>query len=478
MRIRSIGAKLTVWYTSLLTVTFLFLGGTAYGLLAYSLSRDIDTALNGVAEVLAKRARVDGTPFIPSDIDKLFRRFFGFSPLDRYIEIFDPLGRRDPSQSRPRAKELSLSPKALKNASQGLPTFETVESTGSKPVRVVTMPVTEAGRVSNLVQVGMSLENMYKTRRRFLLIMASVLPLALLLAGGGGWLLARRALKSVDRMTRTAQRISGEHLDERLQVTGSDDELDRLAKTLNDMLGRLDDAFHQMRQFSADASHELQTPLTILKGEMEVALRSQRSPEEYQRVLKSGLEEIDRINHLVDGLLLLARADAGVLRMDLSPVELKQLLQEICEQMRIVADDHSISLHASLPETVSVPGDREHLRRLVLNLVDNAIKYTPAGGKVTLSLQSDNDWASLKISDTGIGLSGDEQQRIFSRFHRATETRSRDERGIGLGLSIARSVAEAHGGRIQVESTPGQGSTFTVCLPANPALDISKIRKI
>lgn len=142
----------------------------------------------------------------------------------------------------------------------------------------------------------MSLENMYKTRRRFLLIMAAVFPLGLLLAGGGGWLLARRALRPVDEMTQTAQRISGEHLDQRLQESGNGDELDRLAGTLNDMLGRLDDAIHQMRQFSADASHELQTPLTILKGEMEVALLKQRSPEEYQRVLLSGLEEIDRID--------------------------------------------------------------------------------------------------------------------------------------------------------------------------------------
>jgi len=465
MRIRSIGARLTIWYTSLLTLTFLLLGGTAYGLLAYSLSRDMDTALNGVAEVLAQRARVEGSAVVPSDVDELFRRFFGFSPLERHIEMFDPRGRRDSRQPPSRSNQLPLSPKALKNASQGLSTFETVESTGSYPARVLTMPVIRAGRVTNLVQVGMSLENMYKTRRRFLLIMAAVLPFGLLLAGGGGWLLARRALKPVDIMTQAARRISGEHLDERLQETGSGDELDRLAKTLNDMLGRLDDAFHQIRQFSADASHELQTPLTILKGEMEVALRSQRSSEEYQRVLKSGLEEIDRINHLVEGLLLLARADAGVLRMDLRPVELKELLQEIYEQMNVVADNRSISFHPSSLETVSVRGDREHLRRLLLNLVDNAIKYTPAGGSVALSLQSDEEWASVRISDTGIGLSKDEQERIFTRFHRATEARSQREGGVGLGLCIARSIAEAHGGRIQVESTPGQGSTFTVLLP-------------
>jgi two-component system OmpR family sensor kinase len=465
MQIRSVGARLTLWYTSLLTLTFLLLGGTAYGLLAYSLSRDMDTALSGVAKVLAQRAQVGTERFFPSDVDELFRRFFGFSPLDRHFEMFDPFGRRDPRQPPSLSSEVPLSPKALKNASRGLATFETFKSAGSYPIRVLTMPVMRAGRVTNLVHVGMSLENMYKTRRRFLLIMAAVLPFALLLAGGGGWLLARHTLKPVDRMTQAARRISGEHLNERLQETGSGDELDRLAKTLNDMLGRLDDAFHQMRQFSADASHELQTPLTILKGEMEVALRSPRKPEEYQRVLESGLEEIDRISQLVEGLLLLARADAGMLRLDLRPVELKELLQEIYEQMKVVADDHSVSLQTAPMESVSIQGDRENLRRLLLNLVDNAIKYTPGAGNVTLSVQAEGEWAAVRIFDTGIGLSKDEQDRIFTRFYRAVEARSQGEGGAGLGLCIAESIAEAHGGRIQVESTPGQGSTFTVLLP-------------
>jgi len=469
MPIRSIGTRLTAWYTGLLFLTLLLMGGITYGLLVYSLSRDIDTSLNGVAKVMAQRARAEGTAVFPADVDALFRRFFGFSPLDRHFDLLDPRGQRDPRRSRPRENQIPISPEALENASRGLPTFETVANSGSYPVRILTLPVIEAGRVANLVRVGMSLENMYKTRRRFLLIMASVLPFGLLLAGGGGWLLARRALKPVDQMTRTAQRIGGEHLNERLQEAGSGDELDRLARTLNDMLGRLNRSFHQMRQFSADASHELQTPLTILKGEMEVALRSQRSPEEYQRILKSGLEEIDRINHLVDGLLLLARADAGVLRLDLRPVELKAFLQEVCEQMQVVADDHSIHLQARSMEPVSVRADREQLRRLLLNLVDNAIKYTSAGGSVTLSLASDRDWVYLAISDTGIGLSENERQRIFDRFHRTTETRTIDERGVGLGLSIALSIAEAHGGRIDVESTPDQGSTFTVVLPVKPS---------
>ncbi|MFO7645069.1 MAG: ATP-binding protein [Desulfosarcina sp.] len=467
MHIRSIGVRLTAWYMGLLTLTFLVLGTAAYGLLSYSLSRDMDSSLKGIADVMAQSTRSGGKVFSPSDVDNLFRRFFGFSPLDRYLDLVDPRGQRDPDRSRPDSGELPISAEALKNASQGGSTFETIETPNGYPMRVLTLPVIDAGRVSNLVQVGMSLENMIITRRRFLLIMASVLPLCLLLAGGGGWLLARRSLRPVEHMTRSAQRISADHLDQRLELTGSGDELDRLAKTLNDMLDRLDNAFHQIRQFSADASHELQTPLTILKGEMEVALRSGRSPEEYQMVLKSGLEEIDRMNYLVGGLLLLARADTGVLRLDRQQVDLRSLVHETCKQIRVIADEHSIALQSDLPEAVSIRGDQEHLRRLMLNLCDNAIKYTPAGGSVTVSLQSTKDWVSLKITDTGIGLSQTEMQQVFSRFHRVTESRSKDVMGVGLGLSIARSIAEAHGGRIDVESTPGLGSTFTVQLPIN-----------
>jgi heavy metal sensor kinase len=360
---------------------------------------------------------------------------------------------------------MPLSPAALKNASEGLPTFESVEGLGQYPVRVLTMPVIEAGRVTGLIQVGMSQEGLYETRRRFLLTMAAVFPLALLLAGGGGWVLARRALKPVDRMTEAAHRISAEHLAERLESTGTDDELDRLANTLNGMLSRLDAAFSQIRQFSADASHELQTPLTILKGELEVALRSPRSPDEYQRILKSALEEIDRIAHLVEGLLLLARADAGVLRMDDRPVDLAQVVEEVYAQAKILPRAQPIDLRLGAVERVSIQGDHERLRRLLLNLVDNGIKYTPPGGQVTLSLHRDGEWAALQVSDSGIGLTLEEQELIFQRFYRAAEARSRGDGGAGLGLCIARSIAEAHGGSIRIKSAPGQGSTFTVLLP-------------
>jgi heavy metal sensor kinase len=449
----------------LLTVTVLVLGGVAYGLLVYSLTHETDVALHGVATALVEQAQQQTATFLPTDVDAIFQRYFGISPWQRYFEMRDSFGRNASRQSPPRSGQLPLSPQAVQNAAAGRPTIETVEGLGPYPVRVLTMPVYEAGRVARLMQVGMSQESFYVTRRLFLLIMAGVLPLALLLAGGGGWVLARRALAPVDRMTEAARRISAEHLAKRLEETGVGDELDRLAATLNAMLGRLDDAFRQIRQFSADASHELQTPVTILKGELEVALRVPRSPEVYQRHLRSALEEVDRIAMLVDGLLLLARADAGVLRMDRTPVDLAQLVEEVYEQTRVLADVQHVTLDLGLVESVTIPGDYQRLRQLLLNLVDNGLKYTPSGGRVSLSLQRCGAGAVLHVSDTGIGLSPEEQARIFQRFYRSAAARVQGQRGTGLGLCIAQSIAEAHGGCIQLESTPGRGSTFTLCLP-------------
>lgn len=457
MNLRSIRARLTFWYTSLLALSFLVLGGTGYGLLTYTLSRESDAALRGVAQTLAER---DGgvESFIPTEIDQVFRRFFGFSPLERYFERLPP----GPSSRR---GKLPLSEQALKNASRGVPTFETLEGLGPYPIRVLTWPVVKAGRVSGIIQVGMSRENLDKTLRRFLWVMAGIFPVALLLAGGGGWVLARKALKPVDQMTEAARRISVEHLDRQVRESGAGDELDRLAQTLNEMLGRLNVAFQEARQFSADASHELQTPLTVMKGEIEVGLRSPRRPEEYQAILRSALEETDRIARLVEGLLLLSRSDAGVLRMDRRPVNLKKLIEEVLREIQPLAESHSVELRSGPAELAQVQGDPDHLGRLLLNLVDNGIKYTQSGGSVEISLHRDKEFAILQVTDTGMGIAKEDQEKVFRRFYRTAAARARGESGAGLGLAIARSIVEAHGGRIQVESAVGKGSHFTVFLP-------------
>ncbi|PON10586.1 two-component sensor histidine kinase, partial [Candidatus Entotheonella serta] len=212
----------------------------------------------------------------------------------------------------------------------------------------------QSGRLVNLIQVGFSLQSFHETRRHFLRILALVFPIALILAGGGGWLLTHRALAPVAQMSQAAERISAARLDERLDESGTGDELDQLAHTLNAMLSRLDDAFRQIRQFSADASHELQTPLTVLKGELEVALRTPRSADAYQRTMRSALEEIDRIAALVDGLMLLARADAGVLRMDRQPVALHDLIYEVYDQMQILAGPRHIEFQLAPVEPMVI----------------------------------------------------------------------------------------------------------------------------
>lgn len=466
MRFRSIRLKLTFWYTGLLTLTCLLLGVLTYGLLTYSLNRDIDYALRGIADVLATTVQRRSDSMLPAEIDDIFRQFFGFSPLERHIDFFNLSGQRQREQSREKSLlEVPLSESALKAAAEGQQVFETIRGEDTPALRVLTTPVVDNGRVINVVRVGMSLENMHDTKKRYLLIMAGLLPITLLLSGGGGWLLAGRALRPIDSMTRSAKRISAEHLNQRLSVSGSKDELDRLAQTINEMLDRIDGAVQEMRRFSADASHELQTPLTILKGEIEVALLKQRNPSEYQQVLHSSLEEIDRINMLVEGLLLLARADVGALKLDLQPVDLAQICRQLCDHLQPLARQHNIELSHEDLDSVVVDGDELQLQRMLINLIDNGIKYTPPGGQVSVSVERGDHQAVIHVRDSGPGFSPDEAEKIFDRFHRTSQARQQNSKGSGLGLSIARSIALAHGGDITAESFPGGGSRFSVSIP-------------
>lgn len=466
MRVRSIRTRLTLWYTSLLALTFLMLGGIAYLMVAYTLYEDTDSSLKSVAIALAEKHKTEFNGGLPPDVNEIFRHFFGPVPIEPYFEWLDREGRVRREFNEPSG--IPFTPAAKQNAVAGIATYETVTGTGPYPMRILTWPVVELGRVTAIIRVGMSRMSLYKTISRFLLIMAVLFPLALALAGGGGWLFAHRALLPIDRMTETARKISGEALHNRLELTGAGDELDRLADTLNSMLSRLDETFAEMRQFTADASHELQTPLTILRGEIEVALRSIRSPDEYIRILKSALEEVERISALVEGLLLLARSDAGVLKMDCKAVDLVALAEDILGQVSSLATKRSVSLRLGNIEPIEIMGDPMHLRRLFLNLLDNGIKYTPSGGTVKLSIERRNEWAVVTVEDTGQGIPNDEKEKIFQRFYRSAEARSGGQGGSGLGLSIVDSIVKAHNGAVGLESSPGKGATFRICLPLRP----------
>jgi signal transduction histidine kinase len=427
-------------------------------------------------------------------MDDVLRRFFGPSFTDRFYQFLDPHGRLDPRLPRFGDEPLHISPNALKNAAEGYATFETVPSSGRFPVRVLTFPVVQGGQIVNVLQVGMSLEGLYMARQHFLGILAALVPLALVLAGGGGWLLARRALRPVDQMTRTARRIEAEQLGKRLDGAEVDDELGRLARTLNEMLARLEAAFAQVRRFSADASHELKTPLTVLKGEIEVALRNPRDPAEYQRVLASVLEEVESMARLVDDLLLLSRADAGALRWEKQAVDLDRLVEEVAKEGEVLGRGKHVQVKIQGLEPLVIRGDGQRLKQLLRNLVDNGVKYTPPGGQVALSLRrvewsngqmvdsakpvdrltnrpigTPAEWLEISVRDTGVGIAPEAMPRIFERFYRVDPARSRETGGAGLGLCIAKTIAEGHGGSIGVESTPGTGSMFTVRLPLGPA---------
>jgi heavy metal sensor kinase len=281
---------------------------------------------------------------------------------------------------------------------------------------------------------------------------------------GGGYLLARKALAPVDRMAAAAEEITARQLDRRLHAPNPDDELGRLARTLNGMIGRLERSFEEIRRFTADAAHELRTPLAILRNEAEVALRVPRDSDQYRDCLEDMLEEIENLSRLSEDLLLLFREDAGLGTQAKEVIRLDQLVYEIADHLRVLAAQaqQELTAEASLP--CKVVGNGAQLRRLVSGLVDNAIKFTPAGGKILLRVECQQGQARIIVVDTGIGIAPEHLPCIFDRFYRVDSARSRPTGGNGLGLSICRSIAESHEGAIEIESALGKGTKVTVTL--------------
>jgi heavy metal sensor kinase len=300
---------------------------------------------------------------------------------------------------------------------------------------------------------------------RLLVVLLVSLPVAMLASLAGGWFLAGRALRPVHAITEAAQKIAAGDLAQRLTVESTGDEIGRLAATFNDMIARLDVSFRQIRQFSSDASHELRTPLTVMKGETELVLRRPRDCEDYKSVLDSNLEEIDRMTRIVDELLFLARADMGEVKMASAPVRLEELIEDIHGQASLLGQEQDVKVSLASLDSATVLGDELRLRELLLNIVDNAVKYSKPGGTVEIALRADQEMARLSVRDQGIGIRQEALGRIFDRFYRTEEARTHTNKGTGLGLAICAWITEMHHGRIEVESAPGAGSTFTIVLP-------------
>jgi len=291
--------------------------------------------------------------------------------------------------------------------------------------------------------------------------------IAMVLAVFGGLFLANQALSPIDRVTRTAQAISTRDLTKRINYHGPNDEIGRLAKTLDQMLDRLDKGFEQERRFTSDASHELRTPLTALKGRIEVTLNRLRSPEEYKDTLAGLGVEVDRLVRLSNSLLYLARLDQAQSNKvwQFEKLNLSDLLDSVVESMQPVAELKQLELSGQILPDISIQGNLDQLTRLFLNLLDNAIKYTPEGGRVSVNLIKDNNNANITFSDNGRGIALEHLSHLFERFYRADSDRASNSGGSGLGLAIAYEIARQHGGTLEAESQLGQGTSFKVSLP-------------
>ncbi len=384
--------------------------------------------------------------------------------VEAAIQIFDRDGRKIiASPSAPDA--LTIPEDTLDAVLEEDDDYYNFKSEGKKPLplRVYAMPIMEDGKVSYIVQVASPINEIYAALDKLKITLLIFLPLTVLITGVAGSFLAKLTLNPVNEMIKTIRQITAENLKLRVRIPDSRDEIKRLADTFNDMLVKIESAFYAQRRFVQDISHELKTPLTILKGEFEVALQRIRSADEYEDTLLSSLEEVNRISKIVDNLLILARFDSQEIPFKFQPVELGRLVRGVANDISVLANNKNIKIEFSDNDQLPLTADESYLRRLFLNILDNAVKYTPEFGQVSISLRTQGAYAVAGISDTGPGISPEELLHIFDRFYRAGQSRSNS--GFGLGLPIAKSIAEAHKGRIEVQSKLGQGATFKVFLP-------------
>jgi heavy metal sensor kinase len=456
--------RLTLYYTTLLALLVALVGFGVHVLVARLLARDVDRSLELIARQVNEAAG-RGLPD-PSSLTLIPDPASGAVFLGEFVQIYDVQGSpRAMAGKRPR---LPVPAEALARALRGVADVRTVAvPDGRERIRLLTAPLVDGRRVSGVMQIGVSLAPAEVTLARLATALALGGAAALVAVAVGGYWLAGVALRPIDAMVSAASSITHTDLARRLPEPPYRDELARLAQTFNAMIARLEEAFVRLDRFAADASHELRTPLTILRGEVDLALRHPRTPDAYREVLASNRDEIDRMAAIVDQLLLLARAEKSQLVLARERVRLDRLVEETVRQWRDLAAQSDLTLVLEPPPPIAVLGDELRLRELLLNLLENARKYTPAGGRIAVRLAADEGSRTARISveDTGVGIPADAVPRLFDPFFRADAARARDAGGAGLGLALVKRIADLHGGAVTVESDVGQGTRFTVSLP-------------
>jgi two-component system, OmpR family, heavy metal sensor histidine kinase CusS len=464
MRRLSIGVRLTLWYLAIFALAQILFGAGMWFILRNNLYDLVDDGLEAQVDDLRNFLRSQPKD---SSIDKLreeANETYAIEHPGDFLEVY-----AENNQLIYRSAFLEAHPAPLVAPDQVRRPIMRSRKIDGRPFRFAFQKLPINGHVYT-VEMGVPAEDAVETLHLFRSYLLMFAPLLLLVAAGGGYWLSRRALSPVDALVRTARDVSGTNLSSRVQKLETGDELQRLSDTLNEMLDRIESAFQRITQFTADASHELRTPVSLIRTEAELALRRSRGEVEYKESLRHILLEAERTTVLIEQLLSMARADSGREALQLEPVDLRQTLRSVADGWQQVASIRNLQFSASLDAPdFSVRGDETLLRRLADILLDNAFKYTPSPGSVHLSLETQGESAVIRVQDSGVGIAEEEQRKIFERFYRVDKARSRAQGGAGLGLSIAQWIVTQHGGSIHVESQPGQGSTFRVELPMTAA---------
>jgi heavy metal sensor kinase len=464
MNPRSIRFRLIIWYAGLLTGAFLVFGVGLYQVLQGYLE-------SSLVQLLFRRSDQIAVSLL-SGIDKTGEHYVADQIANRYTpenyDRFIRVTRPDGSVLYASGSTSSFDPSKLPPLKAGAVHGDFVQKEMMEDGNrlMVTVKVVQANEGRRfLIESGGPMSPIETTLSHMRIWLLLGVPLLGLVAVGGGLILVGRALAPVERIANSAEQITLHNLSERLSLTNTGDELEHLSLALNRMIARLSEAIEQNRRFLADASHELRTPLAALRGELESVVEQARALPELSDRVGSALEEVDRLVKIVDALFAISRLDAGEAQQEQARFDLASLVASTTEQMSLLAEDKGVSVACNVQGSVHVDGDRARIKQVVVNLLDNAIKYTPPGGSIKLDVSAREDKAVIEVADTGIGIPPNALPHIFERFFRVDKARSRDAGGAGLGLAIVKSICAAHGGQVYVESSEGQGSRFKVELP-------------
>ncbi len=469
MNSRSLRFRLIVWYAGLLAVAFILLGSLMYVGLRLFLEQSLSKAQLGRAQQIAQTLLANIGKTSEAYVVNEINAWFAPETNDRFIRITRGDGSELYVSQSPR--DLSFDAGTVPRAQEPITksSWRTETTPDGKELLIAEVPCQTPEGKSFQVEVGAAMEPIESVLHRLIVLLILTLATMVAVAVAGGCFLVRRALAPVDQIAGSAAHITLHNLKARLPVAKTGDELERLSVSLNQMIVRLDEAVLHNQRFVADASHELRTPLTIMRGELEAMVEGAFVASDVPATAASILEEVQRLGRIVEGLFAISRLEAGEAQKEWARFDLARLATGTAEQMCLLAEDKNILISSHAPHKVIVEGDRARLKQVIVNLLDNAIKYTAAGGNIKLSVTASDDLALLEVEDNGMGIPEVARPHIFERFFRVDKARSRELGGAGLGLSIVKSICVAHGGRVDFESTEGVGSRFRVELPLAPS---------